>query len=323
MTKSHSRYTILIMAKEDNDKNQIGIKLADGKFYPVFEENFKGKKKLTLTTVRDNQQNVQIDLYRGHGDTLFEDAYIGSLVIENIETAAKGEPEIELLVGIDKDGNLKATADDYKTGEKQSLSVSLESVEDKDMYTIPEFEINQTIPETPASEEEIEMDAQTIAGESYPASEDDRRKTHIQKRKGNPLALILFILLGLLVITVGGWGIYALIAKVPFLPGTEISEQTADEAEDSSVAEQAESEEVDVGAPDIEESEQSTVTTEEETAEQTGDGEEYIVIWGDTLWDIARRYYRDPFEYKMIAKVNKIANPDLIFEKQKIFLPAK
>ena len=50
---------------------------------------------------------------------------------------------------------------------------------------------------------------------------------------------------------------------------------------------------------------------------------QYVVKKGDTLWDIARRYYRDPFEYKMIAKVNNIENADLIFAKQKIFLPAK
>jgi nucleoid-associated protein YgaU len=60
----------------------------------------------------------------------------------------------------------------------------------------------------------------------------------------------------------------------------------------------------------------------EETAE-TAKGEEYVIVWGDTLWDISRRYYRDPFQYKMLAKVNKIQNPDLIFAKQKIFIPAK
>jgi LysM repeat protein len=318
------------MAQSDNDKNKIGIKLADGKFYPIFEEDFKGRKKLTLTTVRDNQKSVQIDLFKGQGQTLFEDSYIGSLVIENIEDAAKGEPEIELLIGIDEDGNLRATADDYKTGEKQSLSVSLESVEDKDMYTIPEFEINQTIPETPAPEEEIETDAQTVVEQSFTVAEDKPQTEEVRKRKGNPLLLVLFVLLGLLVITVGGWGIYSLIAKVPFFPGTEVAEQTMDEAE-----------EADVGAPDLEESEQTAETAEEEVTEEEaaeeaaaeesaerseeerGEGEEYTVVWGDTLWDIARRYYRDPFEYKMIAKVNKIENPDLIFAKQKIFLPAK
>jgi nucleoid-associated protein YgaU len=314
------------MAQNDNDTNQIGIKLADGKFFPIFEEDFKGRKKLTLTTVRDNQKSVQIDLYKGVGETLFEDSYIGSLVIENIEEALKSEPEIELVIGIDEDGNLKATADDYKTGEKQSLSVSLESVEDKDMYTIPEFEIDQTIPETPVSEEETGADAQKVVEESYTVSEERPSRTKARERKGNPLLLVLFVLLGLLVIAVGGWGIYSLIAGVPFFPGTEVAEQTA-----------AEAEEVDIGAPDLEESEQAAETAEEEAvkeeaaaeesteqaAEQSGEGEEYTIVWGDTLWDIARRYYRDPFEYNMIAKVNKIENPDLIFAKQKIFLPAK
>lgn len=39
--------------------NIIGIKLADGSFYPVMEEGKPFTKNLELTTVKDNQTTVQ------------------------------------------------------------------------------------------------------------------------------------------------------------------------------------------------------------------------------------------------------------------------
>jgi LysM repeat protein len=314
------------MEPEDKSKKQIGIKLADGHFYPVFDEGFHGKKKLVLTTVRDNQENVQIDLFKGSGDVLYEDTYIGSLVIENIGQAPKGVPEIELNIGIDENGNLDATAYDSKSGEKQSLSVSLESVGEEDMYTIPEFEINQEEPTAP-SEEEVELQAQTIVEES---PQTVLRGAETEKRRGNPLLLVLFILLGLIVIAVAGWGIYAGLKGLPFIPGSLLSAAPA--AQNNTTA--APAKETDETSAQVKEEEQeagqaaaadeqAAVKEETEETAETAKGEEYVIVWGDTLWDISRRYYRDPFQYKMLAKVNKIQNPDLIFAKQKIFIPAK
>ena len=40
---------------------------ADGSFYPVLEEGTPGRKRVILTTVKDNQGGAQIDLYRGGG----------------------------------------------------------------------------------------------------------------------------------------------------------------------------------------------------------------------------------------------------------------
>jgi len=47
----------------------------------------------------------------------------------------------------------------------------------------------------------------------------------------------------------------------------------------------------------------------------------YVVKSGDTLWDIAERFYGNPFRYRSIADLNKIANPDLIFPGQVLGLP--
>jgi chemotaxis signal transduction protein len=46
----------------------------------------------------------------------------------------------------------------------------------------------------------------------------------------------------------------------------------------------------------------------------------YIVKKGDTLWAISKRLTGNPFNYPRVARDNKIANPDLIFPDQKIYL---
>jgi hypothetical protein len=46
----------------------------------------------------------------------------------------------------------------------------------------------------------------------------------------------------------------------------------------------------------------------------------YIVKQGDTLWDICERFTGDPFNYPRVAGDNRIANPDLIFPGQNIYL---
>ncbi|MHB8844954.1 MAG: chemotaxis protein CheW [Nitrospirota bacterium] len=46
----------------------------------------------------------------------------------------------------------------------------------------------------------------------------------------------------------------------------------------------------------------------------------YIVVKGDTLWGIAKRFTGDPLNYPRVARDNSIATPDLIFPGQRIRL---
>jgi nucleoid-associated protein YgaU len=39
----------------------------------------------------------------------------------------------------------------------------------------------------------------------------------------------------------------------------------------------------------------------------------HVVVKGDTLWDIAEAYVKDPFRYPELAALSKIKNPDLIY----------
>ena len=49
----------------------------------------------------------------------------------------------------------------------------------------------------------------------------------------------------------------------------------------------------------------------------------YKIKWGDTLWDIADAYYKNPWNYKKIARYNNIQNPDHIISGTYITIPAK
>jgi hypothetical protein len=105
----------------------IGIKVADGKFYPILSENESAKKRIVLTTARDGQESVQIDLYRTATASMQDADFVGSLLVENIARTNKGEPSIELIVTSDeKSGRLSAKAVDL--GRPDSADAPLLSV---------------------------------------------------------------------------------------------------------------------------------------------------------------------------------------------------
>ena len=47
----------------------------------------------------------------------------------------------------------------------------------------------------------------------------------------------------------------------------------------------------------------------------------YRIKWGDTLWDLAESYYKNPWLYHKIAKANNIKNPDHIISGTFIEIP--
>lgn len=160
----------------------IAVRIANGSYVPILKTDTKTRRRLVLTTAKDNQTNVQIDLYRGSSEQMLDADYIGSLVINDIAPAAHGEPDIALLVGVDPDGNLNATATDKTSGEYQSLSVGLEALEAGQTYDVPDFELSDaelTMDELTLDEEEISLedeeitleDAQIESGSDAPKAE--------------------------------------------------------------------------------------------------------------------------------------------------------
>ena len=94
----------------------IGIKLADGSFYPVLEDNKPSEKQLELTTAHNNQTKVMVDLYRSATCSMDDAEYVDSLQIENLNARPNGEADIKFSVSLDEDNKLSAKIVDSETG---------------------------------------------------------------------------------------------------------------------------------------------------------------------------------------------------------------
>ena len=277
----------------------IGIKVADGTYYPVLEQGFTGTKRLVVTTAKDNQQKVQIDLYRGNGTVLSDARYIGILIIENIPPVARGEPEIELSIGIDADGELSAEASDKRTGESQSFSASLTTLQESDTYGNAEFIVE------PETSEGIDFEEPPLTGENYEGTRD-RRAHHGDRRAPNILLLVLFVILSVALVAAIAYFVYRIIQgpKVPLLSATKTPTVATQPAP------------VAAPAPAV-----VVQPAPVEAAPAPKAQVSYRIKNGDTLWDIASTYYRDPWLYPKLAKANAIQNPDLIFAGTRIVIP--
>ncbi|MGP1587986.1 MAG: LysM peptidoglycan-binding domain-containing protein [Treponemataceae bacterium] len=123
------------------NNNRIGIKLADGSFYPILEEGVPQTKTLELTTVRDDQTTVQLDLYKSDSDELSDQDYVDSLLIKDLLPRPKEVPSLILKISLDENDVLSAEIKDSETGEHNQTSVSLVKLEDSQRTSFPDFSV--------------------------------------------------------------------------------------------------------------------------------------------------------------------------------------
>ncbi len=323
--------------------SSIGIKIANGEFYPVLSGNAAGKKRLILTTVHDDQRSVQIDLYRSETGDMNDASYIGSLVVENISPKSKGEPSIELVIASDGSEELSAEALDMdadSSGERQRLNVLLQASDQNNAYDIPDFELESEPVSTP------------------PAGLFEEPKPVVEKHEAKPFPLIPILIAAIVLL--------ALVALLLFWPLARKSEKT-DPAPVQTVAEVAGTKTATSTGPEQAPAEvkPATVAKNESTPKLAEpavkpvpepapvvppaaasvsskrtrpaapvksykvprtipkEGFKYRIGWGDTLWDISEAFYRNPWLYPRIASFNKIRNPDLIISGTFVRIPPK
>jgi hypothetical protein len=319
--------------------SSIGIKIANGEFYSLVEENSSVKKRLILTTVHDNQPSVQIDLFRSTADTMTDAQYIGTVVVENISPKPKGEPSIEMVISSDENGEIIADAIDLDTGlkgERCVLTVSLKSLDDisRDME-ISDFELE--------SNEE-------------PPSGLYRHANKINKKEKSTPKLWVFVLIGLLLILglLAAWlfllGGMDVVRSMLDRPQTVQTAQPQPEPvrqpePQTAVVNEPVSEPVHepvqqiVEPPPVIQAPVTPPQREPVAARPSGrnppvlsynvpetiprEGVNYRIRWGDTLWDISYAFYRDPWLYPRIARHNNINNPNLIISGRTIRIPPR
>ena len=118
---------------------KIGIKLADGSFYPILEEGSPQSKIIELTTVRDDQTTVQLDLYRSSSDNMEDAEYVDTLLVENLLPRPKETPTLNLKIEIDSENVLSASIEDCESGESSTTKVSLVNLESSERTIVPDF----------------------------------------------------------------------------------------------------------------------------------------------------------------------------------------
>lgn len=122
----------------------IGIKLADGSFYPVLEDNKPSEKQLELTTAHNNQTKVMVDLYRSATCSMEDAEYVDSLQIENLNARPNGEADIKFTVSLDEDNQLNAKIVDSETGNESNTEITLVSRTLEERLVTDEYGINDS-----------------------------------------------------------------------------------------------------------------------------------------------------------------------------------
>ena len=365
--------------------NDIGIKLADGTFYPILSDAVRFQN-IELTTVRDNQETVQIDLFQ-KGETL---EYIGSLIVEDIAQKKAGESTISLKLEVDENENLKAEAADLDSGAGQTLKVSLAAVTPNDEgndFNLNDFELS---PQKDFSE----MSSENFISET--TAECEAASFGAGEKKFPKWLAAILILLGIAVLVLAvlllgrscsnkkpasGDDVASIkvpapetTSKVPEpandtinVTGSSSEAKTGNESGESAESDKTGSSEGNGSASDAAEAASNasnesdssstsatsgtteagatgtteTAGTTEKTsstsaASATGDAKKtaklqtnpdgsvrYLLKWGDTLWDLAETFYKNPWDYVLIAKYNKIKNPSYIIAGTYINIPMK
>jgi LysM repeat protein len=312
----------------------IGIKLANGEFYSIIEENSNVKKRLILTTVHDNQQSMQIDLYKSFARSMADALYIGSIVVENIKKKPKGEPSIELILSSNSEGEITADAvdmDSTSSAEHQHLSVSLKSIdEDARDMELPDFELD--------------------SNESPPRGLYEKASHIKEKQERRKFPWVVLIIIGILILLLGlGLWFFVLrgqskptvqdtvIITPPVQPQPVLPPPIPEPAPAVPVpAEQnrpprteaapvIEAPAVPSPAPGVRQTNRRNppVASYNIPATIPRGGHPYKIRWGDTLWDISEAFYRNPWLYPRIARFNNIRNPDFIISGRTIRIPPK
>ena len=338
---------------------KIGIKLADGMFFPIMDDDASASETLELTTVRDNQRSVQINLFKKEDDTS-DPLYIGSLIVEDIHEKAAGEPTIELQLELDEDKNLSAEAVDKDSGSHQALRVSLETFADQAFDDL-DFDLSSEAADADINLSAANVDTddssethQEFSAAAFYTDEDDEKEP--EPKRGMPVwLLILLILLGIAALVLG---ILLLTkknlaeedrpmvvqpdvttvvpSKKPPMQESSTSNTAPSLPADKSVTEPPAPNPTVLPEPPAPQQpvQQEEPVKQEPPVQQTEPAVKepaasvlaqkairYKLRWGDTLWDLSETYYRNPWLYTKIAKHNKLKNPDLIISGTYIEIP--
>lgn len=303
----------------------IGIRIADGSFFPVLEEN-SGRRKIVLTAANKGQEKVRIDF-------LSDDYHLGSIFLDGI----KDDSDIELIME-SVGRTLIATATDTRTGNRGILNAVLPA-SGPAIRPAPE-----SAPVPPAEKKPEPEPAERPAPVSRPVS--GAACSPVIDRTVRNLQILLFVMTVILAF-LSGVVVYAVVnmpaitekgtvvmfsepAPEPVPAAPEPEPISAPEPEP--IPEPVVSEPVAPPPAVHEPAPQPPVhcyppvyhgcpyhrppvppATPPQPIYYVPEYIRYKVRYGDTLWSIARTFCIDPYMYLEIARENRIADPTKIY----------
>ena len=112
----------------------LGIETEGGVMTALVERNttIPTTKKETFSTAADNQRAVTVSVYQGERPMARDNRLLGQFNLEDIPSAPRGMPKIEVAFDIDVNGILKVSAKDLGTGKEHSVRIENSSGLSKD-----------------------------------------------------------------------------------------------------------------------------------------------------------------------------------------------
>ena len=122
---------------------KIGIKLADGSFYPIMEDGVPQKKLMELTTVQDNQTTASIDLYRSESGTMEDAEYVDTLEISELVPHPGGEASMSFTIQLDENNMLSAEVLDPESGKTSATKADLVNLPSEKRNSVPDYTLSE------------------------------------------------------------------------------------------------------------------------------------------------------------------------------------
>lgn len=276
----------------------VGIKLADGSFYPVMEEGTPQSKTLELTTANNDQTCIMVDLYRSENGSMEDAEYVDTLKIDNLVKHPNGEPSFSFSLDLDENNELTAKIVDPETGGSSDSAIPLISRTTEERIQADNYSISSS---GPISFTGL-YDKETVMGKAASYDDYGEKKTRLP-------VIICTVCAAICVIAT-----LIILFLIPAFSGKKPSKDKNVAVETTVVPEAKENEVVVV--------EQGEKVLPVQPSKTKNGDVKYVLRWGDTLWDIADAYYKNPWNYKKIARYNNIINPDHIISGTEIIIPA-
>lgn len=313
--------------------SMIGIKVADGAFFPVLTEGTVARKRLVLTTAHDAQTSVQVDFFRASSMSMRDASHIGTLLIENIQKKKKGGPSIELTVSLNGNGEFSASVyDSDHPEEKNHHTLTASLSQDVELDDIDGIDLDR----------EYMLLKENVS---------NNHATNIKTSKSGFSKPAIIIASAAVLILLAAFGLWffvfrarstgdsgAALTEIPATetvvepppPGPPVPGPPVEQVKIPPPQSGPGQEPPVIRAPDVPVTDYASAPRNRPSAPVSSykapsvipaGGVSYKLRWGDTLWDVSQAFYRTPWRYRYLANYNGIRNPDRIIAGRTIKVP--